>query len=79
MGDAANDAFDRELAEDDLDEQLEEKQVLQDMQPEEPNDCDFCSRNFLSAIIHYCPDCGLCYCESCWDREHSCYDEDESI
>ena len=45
--------------------------------PQDPNDCDCCSNNFLSHTIHYCPDCGLCYCDSCWDREHHCYDEGE--
>ena len=47
--------------------------------PDEPNNCDICSNNFLSHKIYYCPDCGLCYCDSCWDREHHCYDDDEDM
>ena len=38
-------------------------------EPQEPSDCDCCPNNFLSHSIHYCPDCGLCYCDSCWESE----------
>lgn len=46
-------------------------------EPQQPNDCDICSNNFLSHTIHFCPDCGLCYCDRCWDTEHHCYDDDD--